>query len=144
TSSKLPDKGPGRGANGNFVLTEFTAEEVGTPNRPIQIAKATATFEQEKFPAAATIDGISKERNNGWAIKGRTGQDHFIVFECAKPLAADAERTILFTLRHDRGENHALGKFRLSATTSPRPAETIQDQKNLPPEIIAILKTETA
>ena len=50
SSSRLPNRGPGRANNGNFVLTEFSAGA-------LKFANASATFEQPGFPAAAAIDG---------------------------------------------------------------------------------------
>src|SRR6185503_20231301 len=70
SSDKLPEHGPGRAADGNFVLTEFSVEDSQT--NQIALSEATATFEAAGFDAAMTLDGV-KATNNGWAIRGVTG-----------------------------------------------------------------------
>jgi hypothetical protein len=111
-------KGPGRAGNGNFVLTEVSL--VDQANKAVPLAHASATFEQTGFPAAATIDGKA-ERNNGWAVMGGAGVDSTIVFETAGPLGNGDPPTLTLTLRQQHGENHTLGRFRLSAATSAPP-----------------------
>ena len=140
TSSKLPGRGPGRAQNGNFVLTEFTGtlREVGAPDRVLKLSNTSATFEQPAFPAAAAIDGRTGEKLNGWAVGGGTGVDQAIYFTLAEPLSAAGEKTLILSLRHDYGEKHALGKFRISATASPGPLAV--EKASVPPEIAAIAK----
>src|SRR5262249_32981712 len=53
--SSLPGEGPGRAANGNFVLSEVSAAD--RAGQQIKLAHASATYEQSGFPAAAAIDG---------------------------------------------------------------------------------------
>ena len=77
SEDKLPGQGPGRAADGNFVLTEFSVEDANT-NR-IVLSEATATFETAGFPAAAALDG-NQQTTNGWAIKGVTGVEQAIYF----------------------------------------------------------------
>lgn len=112
-STDLPAKGPGNAANGNFVLTEFSVESGG---QKVPIRNATATYEQKGFPAKATIDGVIKEPRNGWAVLGKAGADNAIYFELGEPVGGEGEKTLTFTLRHDYGSKHTIGKFRLSAT----------------------------
>src|SRR5262245_51371089 len=111
----LPNEGPGRAANGNFVLSEVSVADGA--GQPIKLAHASATVEQSGFPASATIDGKT-DKNNGWAVGGATGGDHAIVLETANPFGGS---TVVVTLRQLHGDNHTLGRFRISATTSDRP-----------------------
>ena len=134
-SSRLPGRGPGRAHNGNFVLTEFSADG-------LKFASASATFEQPTFSAAATIDGKTGERGNGWAVLGAAGADSAIYFQLAQPLTGEGEKTVTFTLRFDYGENHSLGKFRLSATSAPGPIGV--PKSPVPPEILSLLKIDAA
>src|SRR5581483_7486795 len=54
-SDNLPDGGPGRGADGSFVLTEIRLEE-GTSNQ-VKFARAQASFAAPEFPAETAVDG---------------------------------------------------------------------------------------
>src|SRR5262249_18272987 len=47
----LPGQGPGRGADGNFVITEIRVEDAASNSIPL--VGASATFEAPGFPAAA-------------------------------------------------------------------------------------------
>jgi hypothetical protein len=123
----LPSYGPGRAGNGNFVLTEFTVEacpastNVGSNVVPLQ--NASADFSQPDFPAAAAIDGIITNKL-GWAVDdlpGRPNRSHQAVFETRDALGFDGGTILKFTLNHSYGQTHTLGRFRISATTAPRP-----------------------
>ncbi len=126
--ASLPAQGPGRGGNGNFVLNEVT---VTSGDKPVAIARAAATFEQPGFSAAATLDG-NTEKLNGWAVMGGTGVAQAIGFEFAEPLGGGDEVTLVFTLQQLHGDNHTLGRFRLAATTMPKPIP--MPQVGLPPQ----------
>ena len=134
-SSRLPNRGPGRAPNGNFVLTEFSADA-------LKFVNASATFEQPGYSAAAAIDGKIGDRANGWAVMGAAGADNAIFFQLAQPLTGEGEKAVTFTLRFDYGENHSLGKFRLSATSAPGPIGV--PKSPVPPEILALLKIDSA
>jgi len=111
TDPNLPYNGPGRAGNGNFVLSEFT--------------NATADFSQNGFPVAAAIDGITTNKI-GWAVHdlpGRPNRDRQAVFETQKPLGDGGETILKFTLNQSFGKEHTIGRFRISATTGPRPVQ---------------------
>lgn len=130
----LPAKGPGRAHNGNFVLNEFSVKEDAAT---LKLSQATATFEQNGFPAKQTIDGKSNEDKNGWAVLGNTGNDASAYFEFEKPV--EGEKTLTIVLRQIYGNHHTLGRFRLSATAAPKPVHA----PNLlfPADVLAALKT---
>ncbi len=135
----LPNKGPGRAGNGNFVLSEFIVkvlpptpesqqdvEEIAVP-----LQNATATYEQTgaagdnpygKWAVAAAIDGNAKGEKWGWAIMEKAGQPNFAVFETATDLTVSegAKLKIVMAQNLDNPE-HNVGCFRLSVATSPRP-----------------------
>ena len=77
SGERLPERGPGRAPDGNFVLSEFSVEDASS-NR-IAWAAATATFEAPGFPASAAADG-QHEPENGWAVRGMTGVEQSIYF----------------------------------------------------------------
>jgi hypothetical protein len=139
-SSQLPRLGPGRSANGNFVLSELSVSmrDAAGAEQPLKLAAAFASFEQTGFPAAETIDGIVGKKDNGWAVLEQVGRDHTIDFALVEPLHVTAGSTFLFKLRHDWGGNHVLGKFRLSATASVQPVRPAQAA--LPANVAAALK----
>ncbi len=138
---KLPAKGPGRVKHGNFVLSEFRAEVVTAASSDAQrtavaIETATADFAQGKdgkdFPPEAALDG---KPNTGWAVSPQFGQRHMAVFELAAPLAADPGQTLVVTLDHQFGQQHTLGKLRVSVTDAAKPVKA----REWPDEVVRIL-----
>jgi hypothetical protein len=130
---RLPAKGPGRGANGNFVLTEFTLAFTppGTKQaKPIVLKSAQADFEQAGFPARNALD---KNRATGWAVSPQFGKAHTAIFELATPLNLPSGATLTVTMQQEFGSQHSIGRFRLSLTTS----KSLLLKK--PPEAIAKL-----
>ena len=135
----LPNKGPGRAGNGNFVLSEFTATLLPVATEPqtdaeeiaVLLQNATATYEQTgaagdnpygKWAVEAAIDGDAKGKKWGWAIMEKAGQPNFAVFETAVDLTL-SEGTKLKIVMAQNLDNpqHNVGCFRLSVATSPRP-----------------------
>jgi len=134
----LPAKGPGRAANGNFVLTEFAVMLGG---KPLKIGTATATFEQKGDTVNLAIEGKKKkDAKKGWAVLGNTGNDAAAYFELEQPVAGEA--TVVFELKHAYGDRHTLGKFRISATGAPKPIRAPNVQ--YPADIAAALKLPEA
>lgn len=144
----LPQKGPGRAGNGNFVLSEFVATvkpSVGD-DRPVAISSATASYEQtgaagdnpyKKWAIAAAIDGDAKGKKWGWAVMEKVGQPHVAIFETASDLTLDNGDTLTVALQQNLDNpQHTIGLFRLSATTVPRPVKVTDAA---PPNISAIL-----
>ncbi|MGE0607904.1 MAG: PSD1 and planctomycete cytochrome C domain-containing protein [Pirellulales bacterium] len=134
----LPAQGPGRAANGNLVLTEFSLAD--SAGQPIPLSRAVATHEQPEYPIAGAIDGKA-ESNNGWAIGGKLGVGSSACFELQETVGTGEEITLVATMQQMHGENHTIGRFRLSATTAAKPvvAPTIL----LPPqEIVDLIKIE--
>jgi hypothetical protein len=104
------------------VLSEFKATvTAGTgAAQPVEFAAASADFAQDQFPIQAAIDGNVK---TGWAIAPQFAKRHVAVFETRNnlDLAADARLTIVLDQQH--GTQHTIGKFKISATTMPRPVK---------------------
>jgi hypothetical protein len=99
----LPERGPGRADNGNFVLTEV---ELRLDGERIPIAAAEADFAQGGHDAARAIDG---DPATGWALQGRHEATalHLLL---AAPLPSGRE--VQLVLRHQsRHERHLLGRF---------------------------------
>lgn len=131
----LPNKGPGRAANGNFVLTGIALAYQRAPQgttQPIVLDNASATFEQAvdanaaKFPGltAASVLAPGKDKPWGWAISPETGRAQHAVFETILDL--HPEPTAILSVALEQGfdnPGHLLGRFRLSVTNDPRPVK---------------------
>ena len=132
SSDKLPGHGPGRAADGNFVLTEFSVEDSHT--NQIALSGATATFEAAGFAASTAVDG-GKETNNGWAIRGVTGVEQAIYFGLKEPISSEGEVSLTFVIQQTSGGNQVIGRFRLAATLNPDAVRA--PQTAVPPPQIA-------
>jgi mono/diheme cytochrome c family protein len=142
----LPASGPGRAGNGNFVLTGVKVTPGGSA-QPILLQNPSATFEQKfgaegnpggLFSAALAIATPKLNPNHGWAIMEQAGKENHAVFETASNLG-DGPFTITLDQTYP---GHAVGRFRISATTSPRPIRA--GVSGLPGSIAPILQIEAA
>lgn len=146
----LPQKGPGRAGNGNFVLSEFRAE-IHAPDgtvTPLAFQNPSASYEQTgaaggnpygKWAVAAALDQDAKGKTWGWAIMEQVGRPQVAIFETASDLTlpAGAELKIFLDQNLDNPQ-HTLGCFRLAVTTAARP---ISAAAALPAEIASLLLT---
>lgn len=123
---RLPGKGPGRNAAGNFVLSEFEVEWTpkgipGASPQKIVFKDAFSTYNQGSYDVKSAIDGKDKETPNGWAIHpGGVGASQTAVFVLQQAVAMPKEGAVLkFVLKQNHPDGkHFLGKFRLSATSA--------------------------
>jgi len=143
----LPQKGPGRAGNGNFVLSELTAKlltAAGEQSVPLQ--NATATYEQTgaaggnpygRWAVAAAIDADAKGRTWGWAVMEQVGRSQTAVFETAADLTL-AEGAVLSLVLDQNLDNpgHNIGCFRIFASTAARP---LRASEAIPAEIAVIV-----
>jgi len=91
---------------------------------------ASADFEQNKFGAAAAVDGNPKSES-GWAVGGQTGRNHRAVFPLSNPLPGGQLNLRLVQAYAD----HSLGRFRISVTADANPKPV------LPQPVTAALAT---
>ncbi len=137
----LPVKGPGRAANGNFVLNEFrvTTQATGSTAaaKPVKLVNPEATFGQDGYPAAHAIDN---NLATGWAIAPQFGVNQSALFGFQAPVNAKAGVTLAIQLEHRFGTGHNIGKFRLSFTTDKKP----KLGSPVPADLLKILETEAA
>lgn len=118
----LPHNGPGRGANGNFALSDIrvTAAPLDRPDVPakdVKIAAAQATFEQAGLPVAATIDDDAK---SGWAVDGAIGKSQAAAFALAEPIGDATGTRLTIQLRFATNTGHAIGRPRLAIAVAPQ------------------------
>jgi hypothetical protein len=136
--SRLPNKGPGRATDGNFVLNEL--EVIAAPKadpkqaRPVKLEKALADFSQDGLPVANAIDGNASEAGNGWAVAPATGIVHWATFEAAQPVGGPGGTVLTIKMHHKFADVWTLGRFRLSATRGARPVGV-----SLPEDFRAVL-----
>ena len=127
TDESLPQKGPGKASNGNFVLSEIQiiANKIKQP-----FQHAWADHSQPKYPVAHAIDSDPK---TGWAINTDAAQvqakpdlkmnaPHSAVFALASPIApTDAPLEVY--LMHEINKDYLIGRFALDKSTSPLPVQ---------------------
>ncbi len=123
--NSLPAKGPGRVAHGNFVLSEMIVEVSPTADfastRKLEFAGAKADFEQADKPwrAADVIDG---KEDTGWAVAPQYGKEHWAIFSLKEPLAVNGSVFVRVQLRQLYGQQHTIGRFKLSLQTGIEPS----------------------
>ncbi|MBX3444585.1 MAG: PSD1 domain-containing protein [Planctomyces sp.] len=145
----LPQKGPGRAGNGNFVLSELEVDwlpaDGGEPQR-IALENATATYEQtgaadanpyKKWAVAAAIDGDAQGPTWGWAVMEQVGRPNSAIFEIAAGTPLEPGQLRIVLKQNLDNPQHTLGRFRLSTTSAAKPVRA----GDLPPaDIEAILR----
>lgn len=123
----LPKFGPGRAADGNFVLSEFDlkwAEGTNSPDAVAKFADAKADFSQKDYPVKDAIDGKIEAGRNGWAIAGAPGvQQHIATFKLEKPISATNDIALGFKMTHCYGDSYRPGRFRLYVTAAEDPLD---------------------
>lgn len=128
---RLPQRGPGRAGNGNFVLTSVRLLIDGEAYVP---GFAVADHEQPQYPVAAAIDTDPK---TGWAINVAPGSqaimnaDHQAVFVFDPPLRIRPSAAVVLELRHDANPNYQVGRFAVQWTDAALPYPTMAAPKAL-------------
>ena len=95
---------------------------------------ASADFNQKGYEVSRAIDGKAE---TGWAIYPETGKPHSATFTLSEPLNLPGGGVLTFTIEQNFGVGATLGKFRISATSSPIPPQAS-------PEVLAAIKTPVA
>src|ERR1019366_2322843 len=125
-------------ANGNFVLNELKVDYVkqGTKDKakPAKLIRPQATFSQDTFPIANAVDN---NLATGWAIAPQYGKPQVAVFELQGKIGTTEGTTLTVTMVQNFGTQHAIGKFRISVTTTPPP---VQLQGTVPENIARIVQ----
>lgn len=122
---RLPNNGPGRAPNGNFVLNHFelkiAPKSDPTKSQKVFFAKSSADFSQVSFDVASAVDG-STNGGKGWAAAPNLGVTHWAVFEPKEPIQLEAGAILTMTFSQQYGPgDHQIGRFRISATASKSP-----------------------
>lgn len=141
TDPSLPIGGPGRAGTGNFVLSHFAAtiaplDDPGNA-KPIALQKPVADFSQAGFPV---IDAIEPKPGKGWAMNPRGGTPNEAVFFTTAPVGNANGALLTFTLDHQFGQKHTLGRFRISITSDPQ----AMSKAAVPSRIVDLLQIPAA
>ncbi|MFT5129911.1 MAG: hypothetical protein ACI8W8_003540, partial [Rhodothermales bacterium] len=129
---RLPMGGPGRAENGNLHVSEVEMHWFPAGAKEgvkLDIARASADFDQQDWTSAQAIDGDLK---SGWAIHPNVNESHFIVFELAKPIDVPAGGKLLLNVKQLWPPKHFIGRLRVSVTNA-------DGARVLPPETVAAL-----
>src|SRR5439155_7204314 len=115
---RLPMNGPGRAADGNFVLTEFELQAAPKAHpdqtQKMLFEKSLADFSQQNFEVAKAIDG-DLGGNNGWGVSPSFGVTHWATFEPKEAVGFDGGTVLTFTLHHQfNKKDYLMGRFRIS------------------------------
>jgi hypothetical protein len=133
--SRLPNNGPGRSPDGNFILTRFQVLDRpgnGAASQPVAFDSARATFEQDKYELAGVLDD---KDDTGWAISPAMGRPVEATFYPKQPIAG-GKLSIRLEQRHKLA-GFTIGRFRLRATTNKQPDAAVRP----PEQIERILRT---
>lgn len=136
----LGAKGPGRAANGNFVLTSFAVSVVAADGTatPVPLANPSASFAQPGFPIEHAIDGAAGKQT-GWGVYRKPGQVHEAFFETQTDQVVPVGGSLVIELAHNSEHaTHNLGHFRISTTNAARPVKPAAMQ-SLPEPVRTIL-----
>ncbi|MEM6567941.1 MAG: DUF1553 domain-containing protein, partial [Planctomycetota bacterium] len=116
----LPDGGPGRSRNRNFVLQEIRVarRSAGSDTwEPLSLFSAGADFEQDTSADGgahyAITGALPQVEGPGWAVKPAFGVPHVAQFEFAEPVAFADGDELRVELQQEHGGNHTLGSFRV-------------------------------
>jgi WD40 repeat protein/mono/diheme cytochrome c family protein len=122
----LPNKGPGRAPDGNFVLTEV--EVTAAPKadlkqaKPVKLQTPLADFSQEGYAVAQAVDGDRTNQGAGWAVSPTTGVPHWATFETVSPFGKPGGTVITIKFHHRfNAPQFTLGRFRVAVTRIARP-----------------------
>jgi mono/diheme cytochrome c family protein len=123
TFDELPKGGPGRGPDGNFVISELVVLDAS--GRRVGLRNATASTppsSKKGFGPPAAIDGRTDK--GGWVLDAADGASHRLVAETLTPFGTSDETTLTVVLHQNAGEGRTLGRFRMAASADPQPVRT--------------------
>jgi hypothetical protein len=134
---RLPGNGPGRGGDGNFILTRFAVKISGKKKeepKDIVFDSAKASVEQDKYGIAGALEG---KDDAGWGIAPDTGRPAVATFYPKDPIHG-GQLTIELE-QHSKLPQMTLGRFRLWVTANKEPDAAM----TLPEDIAAMVRTKS-
>lgn len=129
--------GPGRAANGNFVLSRLQAAvsdtQEFTDSTELQFGTVEADFAQEKFAPEGVL---SDEEKSGWAIAPKMGAEHQLTAYSIQPQSG--HKYLRVVLNQQYGGKHTLGRFRITALSG------FDSLRAMPPAVAEAVRTESS
>ncbi len=122
--ASLPRKGPGRAENGNIGLSRirvFSSPIAGGPTNEIRLARARATFEQNKDHLSISA-ALDEKPGSGWAVDPQFGTNHAAIFEFEQAIGSAEGLRLEVRLEFSVNTRHNIGRPRLSVTSAEQPA----------------------
>ncbi len=118
-NEKAPGGGPGRAADGNFVLSEFEvfASPAAKPAeaKKVELHKSLADFSQANFEVAKAVNGNPNDGNKGWGISPAFGVTHWATFECKQAINIEGGTQLKIVMHHKFNQpDYVIGRFRIS------------------------------
>jgi hypothetical protein len=111
THADLPEKGPGRSADGNFLLRQLVFETDGIPHR---FVRGVADYEEKGHGISTTLDDHG---TSGWSVGSSDAKERNVtrqaVFVLDKPHPVREGQPFVLTLRFGAAP---LGRLRLAIT----------------------------
>lgn len=108
--------------------------------RNVNFNQATASFAQDKFPAAAVLGKPSK--STGWAVSPQVTESHILTLSTAEPIDLPPDSVLTVTIsQKSKFPRHVLGQFRMAATQDPRASQIALLPENIQ-NILAIAKAQ--
>jgi hypothetical protein len=94
------------------------------PETVLKLRHASASAAESGFPAARAIDGNFDGRN-GWGVPGDSTLVHAASFEVEGAPMLEPGSVLVVSLTQRHGQQHTVGRFRISATTAPHPVREL-------------------
>ena len=128
-ADSLPQRGPGRSPNANFVLSEVEAALLnGATPQPLKFTGAWADRSDGNLGAAFVIDGVISEKGKeGWNPNvGHHHEDRLLVLAPEKPLPAKATVDLKLHFAYPWAQ-HVIGRVRVRLHGDAALARTVSD-----------------
>lgn len=129
----LPDGGPGRARDGQFLLSTIEAQarpadEPEAEAAQVEFRAARATDQLDDNTASVTSAFATPGGKSGWTIRPESmGKSHAAIFEFAEPLGFKGGTRLTVRLRFAINSHFTLGRVRLSVSQEAQPAFAISE-----------------
>jgi len=136
-SGREPGLTAGRGKDGAFVLSSFSArlESDSAKAKPLVWESVAVTEADAKSDPGHVLDAKS---TSGWSVSSHTRRTHLAVFRLKEPITLEPGSRLIFTLGNKAPGGASLRQFRLSATGDA----AAREPSPVPPMVQASLAIE--
>jgi hypothetical protein len=116
-SGREPGLTAGRGKDGAFVLSSFSARfEANSEKAGPLVLESVAVSDSD--PKSDPNEVLNAKSTSGWSVSSRTRQSHLAVFRLKEPLTLEPGGRLIFTLGNKAPGGSSLRQFRLGATSA--------------------------